>query len=231
MKGFCLIVEIILIFSFALTAKSQQSQACPKIQLLTPLGAYLSKGATYYVTADIGDFHNSEIKYFWTFKPDLPFEMQGNPNVPFVAAEELGEVKVSVKIEGLPSGCANTSDASFRILFNPGSPLIFDEYGKLPLKEELERLNSVAGQLSELKDSNAVFVIGYKITDTKGAVKYRVRRIIRHLTEKRGVSKNRVQFVFWESRQQLTRIYASPKDAIGTPDWNSQIEKLKIPRN
>ncbi len=232
MKHFWLIVLTFLVTSNVLRGQNQSANSCPQIEIVTPAGSYLGLGDTYNISANIGLPHNSEIKYIWTFHPNIPFNKQGKAVVSFLASEDLNgmKIKVSLKVDGLPQKCLNSANASFQIWFNPGTPLTFDTYGKLPLNEERERLANLAEQLAKLSDANAYFVLSFKPSMTRTILKTRVRRIITTL-KIYGIEESRLLFTFSESDRQSTTIYASPqshKREIYT--WENTIDMLRIPR-
>jgi hypothetical protein len=208
-------------------AQNRTGDSCPKLEILTPPGGYYSRDERYILSVNAEGYIDTA-EYEWEFSDGLKFTGQGKPHVYFIADDSLNgkTIIVRLKVIGFPEGCSNNATTKFEVHFNPGSPLIFDDFGDLKAREESERLGIVVEQLKRLPEARALFVIGYLTTDRKRDIRNRVNRIVSVLTGKFKLSNRAFTFVFDESTFRYTRIYAWPNDAPPNNYWISDIDKL-----
>ena len=225
------------VFVFLMAGYGQSSiPPCRRVEISTPGLSYLDRGQTYYVSAIVHDNYPGapKLTYEWKLPAKPKFEIARDGfGAAFVASEDLNGLEVSVGlITKLEDGsCRSETNASFLIQFNPGSPLVLDDYEGLSLTDEHARLDNLASILSDY-GSRALFVISYRTTDTKASVAKRVRRITSHLVGKRKIPETNLAFVFQEAPARRTTIYPW---RLGAPPaaqlpWTKRIEELEIPR-
>jgi len=229
------VLTVLLIFSSGISSAQTPAPGCRRVEIDTPRGALL-RDETYYVSARIHDSppRAPELIYQWKL-PDKPhFEiLQNGFGAAFKATEDLDglEVNVTLLTSEKNGNCRAEVAKSFQIYFNPGTPLVLDDYDSLPIKEERERLDNIAFEMRD-NDYNALFVIRYTPTDTKASVEARVRRIITQLSIRARIPRDRFSFTYSEFENRRVTIYALPKGQLKTKpsDWLIDIQKLKIPR-
>ncbi len=220
-------LSIIIFNSFLCVFGQVDEPICPEISIAGVPGGYMGRGENLFLSVALGragDYDSEKLKYEWSFSEKVPFETQGKPYVSFIAKEEFDglEVKVTLKVTGLPEKCENTVSDKFTIQFNPGTPVTLERYGNLTFSMEKIKLDNVVSGMKErgVENSMALFIIYYDKKDTKLNLKNRILRISNYLMTKHKLSKNKFNFVLGGTDVGvLTQVYLVPKGK-GFEDFN-----------
>ena len=208
-----------------------QDLYCPKIEISVPQGMFV-EGYDFTFTANVGNHDPKKLDYKWTISHGEIKNGQGTPVIQVPGSRELNGqiVKITVEIKGLPPNCTNRVSENFEILYNPGTPLRLDVYEKISFKEEKFRLRFIAAELKNKKDSAALFVFHFTERDNLQALKTRLLKISKHLTETQKIPKHRFNFVIAKMGDVYrTVIYLQPKDlGFEKINWEENLEQLKI---
>jgi len=215
---------------------------CPEISLVGIPNGYMGRGEQYFLSLAMGksdSYDLEKLKYEWSFSENIPIGLQGKPYIYFIAEEQFDgvEVKATVKIEGLPEKCENTFSDTFKIQFNPGTPITLESYAKLSFSEERRKLDNVVLNFKGHSNENAMafFIIRYnKKAETKLTLKKRLLAITNYLMMKHKFSKDRFSFVLVADDESFTQVYLVPKDkGFEKYNWEEDLEKafIKVPKN
>jgi hypothetical protein len=92
------------------------------------------------------------------------------------------------------------------------SPRVLDEYGKLLWRDEKIRLDSALKELTDTSDFFLLFHVHKSQKDSSTKLKNHLRKIAKHITEFRKISKEKVKFVIDDetSSHYFVRIYLIP---------------------
>lgn len=216
MKKFAFITVSIL--TFCIFAFGQNSN-CPQVSVTGPSSA-VQPGETMSFTANIegNETDLSKINYQWSVDKGTITEGQGES---FVIVNTEGVVDSSitatVEIKGLASGC-NKSHTQTGILSRGGDLIVFDEFEKLPKKDEKARLSALVSKLEDDIETNA-FIILYHPSQNKKLYESRVLRLKNFLTKDKRIPAERIFIVLGgHESEERTRIYIVPKGAqLPTP--------------
>jgi hypothetical protein len=94
--------------------------------------------------------------------------------------------------------------------------MVFDDFGKLPLREQKARLDNLFHTLAN--DENLISFIEFRL-DKNESRKRKIKRFkaISEHFNRRSVNKSRFTLVFIEGEEERTTIWAQPQDAGFTP--------------
>jgi len=201
MKNLLLTSVLVLAFSVCTFAQTNETSPCPTISITKPFGGYMGRGEDITLTANIEGYDWNKLNYNWKLSNNISIKGQGTPVIKFTAPEDMQllNVTATVEIKGLSEVCKNNVSESFQILFNPGSPLVIDEYWKISLADEKVRLRIAINQLEKESNFIALFVINFTKKESYSMVDSRVTKITNFLTKTLEVSKDKFKFVFAKS--------------------------------
>lgn len=206
------LLPTLLVCLFATYATAQDS--CPRISIDGPAG-YMAHGmaSIFSVNADLPNLEN--LKYEWTVTAGKIDQGQGTPHLYLITNNADGgkELKVKVRVIGLPAGCSDTAELVYGELQFEGDAVPFDEWGRIPVRLELERLDLVAATWKQ-NPSNYFYFIIYRATgETAASEAARIKRIRTYLAAKKKVPANRVIFVSGVPDRHRTLVYMIPPGA------------------
>jgi hypothetical protein len=195
--------------------KSCEDVACPRIWLNGPAG-YIAHGmATIFAfNADLPNLEN--LKYQWTVTAGNIDQGQGTPVLYLITNNEDGgkELKVKVRVTGLPEGCPDTAEFVYGKLQFEGDAFPWDEWGRVPLRLELERLDLVAAGWKQ-NPANFFYIILYRAAgETAASEAARMKRIRNYLVTKKRVPAAHIILVSGgDSDRHRTLVYMIPPGA------------------
>ncbi|MEP6848307.1 MAG: hypothetical protein ABI999_05575 [Acidobacteriota bacterium] len=229
MRDFIFITILILFSCITLFAQTDQNLVCQTIEVVGPAGISLP-GETIVFKAKVPEGTKGSVIFNWKVENGEIISGQQTDliNVRTFARLQRFDVIGTVDVAGLDGTCANSvSRAATVDSFHCG--LATDEYGKISVREEMARLDNVAFQLSSYSGIG-LFLIRLSHAETNSGAIRRVKRI-RNLLKRRGITRNRVVFVYAESDISSTVIYLLPMNDIESFQKefgvSSSIEKIK----
>lgn len=229
----CLISSIfVLVFCVGIVAQTDKPSPCPIVDVIGPAGVTIS-GETMTFTANVNSDDDASLIYSWTVSDGTISEGQGTPIIKVITTTEPSEkeyITATVEVKGLPENCANKASERSVVAIGCRLPITFDEYGKMPFREEKARLANLAFELKKNTDFAALIIIYLAKEDTYSSVKNRVNNVSNYLTENQQIPKERFKFLFSEFDTQKTVIYTLPPSAIDNfSDGEKSLTDLRSP--
>lgn len=150
---------------------------------------------TFSINADLPNLEN--LKYEWTVTAGKIDQGQGTPHLYLIIGNGDGgkELKVKVRVTGLPEGCPDTAEFVYGELQFEGDPVSLDEWGRLSREDELGRLDLVAADWKQKPSHFLYFIVCLEQNETAASERARIRRISDHLTKTRRIPKEHVVFL------------------------------------
>jgi hypothetical protein len=189
------------------------NQNCPNIEIISPTSA-VQEGETISFSASFGgDVHNYDVKYKWTIDKGTLIDGQYT-NFIQVATDGLnGEIiTATFEIEGLPSHCKNKFSDVAVVAERISCGFSLDEYDKIPLSEELARLDNFLISLQEDSDSKGFVWMTIDQNESVENAKKHIKRLVQHI-KYRKAKKEKITFAIEKSDQRRTRLMIIPDDA------------------
>ncbi len=168
--------------------------------------------------------------YKWVVTDGEIVEGQGTPVVKVKTNSKIDNYNIiaTVEITGLPKDCRNKISEKGFVSNGIFDPVPFTEYGKTTSEEEKANLDQIALEIKQQPTFIALFIIYFTKSESYTAVKNRVAKISKFLTEARKIPKDKFKFVFSENETQLNTIYFIPLDYVDSfPNVEKDVEKLK----
>ncbi|MCU1289464.1 MAG: outer membrane protein-like peptidoglycan-associated protein [Acidobacteria bacterium] len=192
------------VFSFAQSEKS----ACPTINVIGPSSiTYVDEPAFFSVELS-DEAKNYKIEYEWKVERAEIAGGQGTSQIMILPKMAGGNIKATVVIKGLPKNCSNTASE----LAGTARPIIiepFEEYQKLPLEDELGRLDNFMSRLSEDKDYKGFIFIITDESESIETVKKHIQVMLKHF-KFREFPKDRLTFAIEKSNHRKTLLWIIP---------------------
>ena len=196
--------------------QAASQSACPSIRITGPSGI-LNPGDLAMFSAGVDGVDMTSLRFHWSVTDGTVEEGSGTSSVQVRAPKslEVGTVRVSLKVDGLPTSCPSESES-----FAPYGPtcilpLLLNEYGRIPIKWELAQLDLVAHELDP-SINILVFVLFSDQDEQKAKVDTRIARIRNHLVRVRKVPPSGIVFLFGGNLGNRTAIYRVPKENAET---------------
>ncbi|NOT46290.1 MAG: hypothetical protein HOP17_00875 [Acidobacteria bacterium] len=169
------------------------------------------------MTFTAGPFPDNEnLGYKWEISAGTIIEGQGKPVIVVQTTREMNmtNLTATVELSGLPNGCKNSSSNDAAIAPVCVLPITLDEWGFLPVRDEMARIDVAGMELRNRPESHLLFMIGIGAKETQRSAQIRANRIKRQLVSKMGFAAERIHFVYSSGERHYTRIYLAPKDAV-----------------
>jgi hypothetical protein len=196
---------IIFVLLFCLSAFAQNgSSQCPLVTIFGPTSvAY--PGDTMSFSVLIQGEGKNNLKYKWTVDKGTILEGQGTSAV-HISTEGLSDVIITAtfEIEGLPDSCQNKFQ-EVGVVVTIGCGLPADEYGKLPLEDELARMDAFLIELQINSEDQGFIWIKTGENETIEDVKKHVQKLVEHI-KFRKVSIDKFIFAIEKSDSRMTRL-------------------------
>jgi hypothetical protein len=202
-----------LVFIFTLSVSAQNT--CPPIKVSGPAG-YIAHGmaTAFSINADLLTLEN--LKYEWIVTAGKIDQGQGTPHLYLITNNADGgkELKVKVRVIGLPAGCSDTAEFVYGELQFEGDPVSLDEWGRLSRKDELGRLDLAAAEWKQKTSHILYFIVYLAQNETSSAERARMKLISDHLTKTRRIPKENVVILKGgKMGQRRTVVYFIPPGA------------------
>lgn len=180
MKLFLVASILVLLCSISVFAQNEKSP-CPAIKVIG--GGMVQVNEPMNFSANLGDeAKNLKIEYQWTVSRG---EISGGQGTSSIIVDTTGvpgasNITATVKIKGLPENCANTASETGsiaqEIILEP-----CDSYGKLPLYDELSRLDAFFVRLIDNPNYKGFIYITFEKKETFKQTLKRVKIIMTHV--------------------------------------------------
>ena len=166
---------------------------------------------TFTANIEENGFDLSRINYQWSVDKGTIVEGQGEPFI-LVSTEGLIDtiVTANVEIKGISDDCAKSSTRT-GVVSGGGDPIVFDDFEKLPKKDEKARLSALVSELKDDLETKA-FIILYHPSKNKRQYESRVSRLKNFLIRDNKIPAKRIFVVLGgDESEERTRIYIVPK--------------------
>lgn len=214
MKNLSISLILVLTFCVAMSAQTNSTLPCPKIEITGPAGVSISGDTIIFKTNSIENGGNP-INYYWTVSDGTIIEGQGAAVIKVATTSNVAGkfLTTTIEVNGLPTNCKNTDSEEVQFPPNCILPIAVDDYAKLSFRDEKLRLDNVALELKnnkDYKDHTAYFLIYLPEEDKIETVKSRISRITNYLTKTHKIPKEKIVIVNGGSGIYRTVIYLYP---------------------
>lgn len=199
------------VFSFAQNEKS----ACPTIKVIGPSSITIVNEPAFF-TVELGDEAKKfNVQYEWNVERGEIAGGQGTSQISVLPKIEGANLKATIKIKGLPENCSNTESELAGISQKiPECPA--DNYGKIPLEDELARLDSLMANLMQDSESQAFIILYRDESESFDQTKKHIQKLINHM-KFRKFPKERITFALNKTDFYSTVVYIM-LDKTKTPE-------------
>jgi len=189
--------------------KETPDPVCPSISVIGPQGTS-RPGTTMRFAANVPNDYKGGYKWALDAGNIESGFGTGAVVVRVPADSNSLTITVSVELSGLPIGCPNTASGK-GIVDNHGDLLEFDNYDRLTIVRERERLRNIAVELAALPGSMAVFLISVP-KSSEAAFESR-RTFVSNYLNSIKIDNDRVRFVLGNRNRYNTSVYIFPPGA------------------
>jgi hypothetical protein len=158
MKRLSLLTLFILVVCFSISG--QESSNCPTIKVNSPSEMTPINSAMLFSVSITGNFDNSILEYNWMVSAGKIADGHGTVAILVPTNRDIaGETIIAtVKIKGLPEDCQSLSSGKGSVDSPPIWDLKIDQYGRLSLNDEFNRLDSFLNHLNESPTAKGLIV-------------------------------------------------------------------------
>ena len=189
------------VFSFAQNEKS----LCPKIKLTAPDSMLRVDEPAFFTVELSEEAKNFKVEYQWTVERGEIAGGQGTSQITVLPKIDGANLKATVKIKNLPENCSDTESELTGIAHKiPECPA--DSYGKIPLEDELARLDSSMANLMGSPETQAFIILYRDQTESAEQTKKHIQKLIKHI-KFREFPKERITFALNKTDFYSTVIY------------------------
>lgn len=204
---------LIFTFLFCLSVFGQtENQPCPNLEIVEQT-APVRTGEILFFSASVGsEVKNYDYKYKWSVDKGTISEGQGTTVIQ-VETEGLSNTTITAafEIEGLPNSC-KSKVSKVGIVVGGGCVFPVDDYGRLTLWDELQRIDAFLINLLQDSDSTGFIWISTDKKESVESVKKHIEKLLKHI-KFRKFAKERIIFGVEKSDDHRTRFYIIPRGA------------------
>jgi hypothetical protein len=168
------------------------------------------------INVEVGEeFKNYKIKYLWTVSGGKITRGQGTSAIELTPGleDEGNNIFVTVKLDGLPENCLDTSTHTFaidRLIFDPSW---FDTFGKLPKDDLYGRLDNFFVAIRNDPGATGLIILEFDKAETRTKKIKRLNEILKHANY-RKFDKSRLKFLIADqANEEYTRLCLVPEGA------------------
>lgn len=199
---------IFLLIAVAPCVAQTEKPACPKIRVIGPRGIS-NPGDTITFVADVSG-NESSLKYEWTVDQGTIIEGQGTPAIFVTSRKGDTNIKATVRIDGIPSGCENSAVEMAGIAQPP--PLCsLDSWSILKPNEERARLDSFFIELQNDPTQNGLILLVVVNKEKLDPTNSRIKFVVKH-AKFRKFDVNRLIFSLELSDRRSTTLWRIPPE-------------------
>lgn len=172
---FAILTFLLLILAFGSVAAQDSRPDCPAISVTGPAGIVQPGEEVSFIVNTDQASKKYDLRYHWSTSIGEIVSGQGTSSFR-VKWPGGGTLTATVEIKGLPAGCPTTASetGAFTICH---TPILVDEFGRLPKKDIEARLTKFYSELSNNQNSQG-YIINYG-TDTEIAAREKFRHFDR----------------------------------------------------
>ena len=214
---FSLSILVILSLFFGASAifrATAQQPACPTVATSCPDSIPAGENLTFTVNVSGGD-PNVTPTYNWTVSSGTISSGQGTSSIVVDTSGVAGDstITATVDVGGYDRSCSTSSSCTTTVMKNPEARKL-DEYGKLAVKDENERLDNFAIELANDPTAKG-YVIAYGGRASKaGDARKAADRAKNYLVKTRGLEAGRVMAIDGGLREQpVIELWIAPSGA------------------
>lgn len=194
------------------------AKSCPTVNLSGPQGL-TRVGENIVVKAIVSHDSQADIKYSWSVDKGKMLRGQGTPEV-IIGTDEIEEVrnkgdadlKVHLEITGLTPKCKNSVSESYIVSNGIYDVFPLDEYGNNSFQDEKARLDNLAVNILNTKNTGYIVKhFGKQVSDKE--IKTRVKRIEDFMFKFRKYPKDRFHIIVKRDDRTFTKLWNFPPDA------------------
>ena len=126
------------------------------------------------------------------------------------------------------SGCAMTAAIHVMVVERVGSPLIIDEYGRMPLNDERGRLDAEIAYMDKRPKHNLLVYLSFRPTDRPATRRLRITQIFDHVVNFRKFDAKRLLFLISTTDRTYVKLEAA--SSVKTESIASIFPELLIVR-
>ena len=206
-----LIVIFVSVFSFTLFAQTNQSTACPMIDISGGLG---ERDKPIMFIVNVKDYDLEKLTFHW--KTSAGKIVEGiNTTAITVDNNDLadGNITATVEIEGLPKGCNYVFSETRSCGLNVSQPLKIGEFLDFTTEYEKDKLVELQTKLQNDRYSQ-VYVVGrFKGKTSQKDIKLKFKNISKFLIQKFALDADRITMVKIFAEQEYLEMWLVPPGA------------------
>lgn len=208
MKKILSLVFIVIILTASIFGQSD-NQTCPKIEIIGPTAAIREGDIMTFSVSPKTRIKNEKAIFIWSVNYGKIIKGQGTSEIE-VDTNGIDDtvLTATLQISNLPLGCKN-SFSEIGVVFTIIDPVLTDTYGKISLKEELERIDLLLIELQNAPDATGFVWIRLDDTESIESAKKRVEQLVKHI-KYRGFLKERIVFAIEKTNVLETELIRLP---------------------
>lgn len=210
-----IIAGVILILAFSeIVALAQTDKIfCAEIKFNASHGLiYVNEPAR--INVEVGEaFKKNKIEYLWTVSGGKITRGQRTPAIEVTPSseEENYNIAVSVKLNGLPENCFDTSTHTFAVARRT-MDIWFDKFGELPKNDLYARLESFFAAIKNNPAAQGLIALEFDKTETRAEKIKRLNEILDYVKRSK-FDKSQLKFLISETDGKNTTLYIVPQGA------------------
>lgn len=187
--------------------------SCPMISVIGPSGVTMPGDTAKFKVEPQLDL-KPNLRFDWTVSAGTIEAGRGTSEIKVRTSEQddLKTIHAKVFVHGLPKGCSNTADQE-ALVVGIHDPVLIDEFGKIPLREQYARLDTFLNELINNPLQNGYLILRYMKGTPNSAILNRVRVIKNHVFGRRRFAYNRIVIFSEPSQRVTTSIYRLPPES------------------
>ena len=207
MTGFKVSLALLLCFSWSNAQEKPRpapqdgrslewEEFCPTLNLSCPETLEPGQPLTFSLKME-GVACDLKPTFNWTVSEGTIIEGQGTPIIKVDTAGLSGNwVVATLTIGGFDPSCEATVLCKSFVKAKPIiDPMVFDQYGRLPWKEEMARLDNIAEMLKGMTDVEITILVFDGLDAKRGTAGVLAKRARRYLITKKGIKPELVRIV------------------------------------
>ena len=167
----------ILMFAISTCLAQTEKSACPKISIIGPHGLSNPDDRITFVAQVSGTEFN--VKYEWAVDQGTIVDGQGTPAIFVTGRKGDTNIKATVRIDGLPSGCENSATEMAGIA-QPPPWCSMDSWGTMKPDDERARFDVFFMELMYNSTNNGLIVLGVTSKEKLDPTNLRIKFVMHH---------------------------------------------------
>jgi hypothetical protein len=208
-----IIFTAILISAFCFAAFAQVNEnPCQKINIRAPETVQPEETFKIFATLDKSKGFDTST-FNWTIIKGNEITKKNNAGIIEIDSKNLeGNEPIIILAEASNGKCQDVAVTKIYVVPPGGLPLTVAQYSKVDWNEEKARLDDVASEIQKSKDLEIFVIADLEKRTIQTDIKNYLVKILRYLSEIRGIERNRVTFVISEAKEKSTRLMLLQQD-------------------